>query len=90
MKKFLLTLICLIGAIAINAQNTASVTFKNLGYGNAAEVKSVKVNDHINITFDKGSNSNTPKYYTSGNAIRVYGGGKMTIAGADKASQLIK
>lgn len=34
----------------------------------------------ISIVFDKGTNSNSPKYYTSGTAIRVYGGNNFTIS----------
>ena len=32
-------------------------------------------------TFDKGTNSNGPKYYTSGTAVRVYGSNTITITG---------
>ena len=34
----------------------------------------------ITITTDKGSNSNGPKYYTTGTAIRFYGGNSFTIS----------
>ena len=85
MKKFLLSLICLISVIAINAETTATVTFKDKGYANAQEVQSVAVDNYINITFDKGSNSNSPKYYNTGTAMRVYGGATMTIAGVDNS-----
>jgi|GEM_PF-5742932 len=33
----------------------------------------------VAIDFNKGTNSNEPKYYTSGTAIRVYGGGYFTV-----------
>ena len=38
------------------------------------------------VAFDKGTNtnSNAPKYYTSGTAIRMYGGNTMTIASETK------
>ena len=32
------------------------------------------------VTLDKGTNSNTPKWYDSGKAVRVYGGGTFTIS----------
>ena len=32
------------------------------------------------VVFDKGTNSNAPKYYTSGSAIRAYGGNTVTIS----------
>ena len=56
-----------------------TIDFTAKGYGNQQEVTSVE-QDGITVTFDKGSNSNTPKYYTSGEAIRVYGGGSMTVS----------
>lgn len=51
------------------------------GYKNAAEVKSVTANP-ITLTFDKGTNKNAPKYYTTGTAVRIYGGNTMTVSSA--------
>ena len=90
MKKILLSLICLISAIAINAETTVSITFKDQGYANAQEIKSVTLDDNIKVTFDKGSNSNNSKYYNTGTAIRVYGGNKVTIAGVDNGVTISK
>lgn len=61
--------------------NSVVFTFSEMGYSNAQEVSSVYVNP-VTISFDKGTNSNAPKYYDSGTAIRLYGGGTMTISGA--------
>ena len=49
------------------------------GYSNQQEVSSVSKNP-IKIAFDKGTNSNTPKYYDSGTAVRLYGGGYFTVS----------
>lgn len=49
------------------------------GYSNAQKVASYTGTNMI-ITFDKGSNSNTPTYYTSGTAVRVYGGNFFTVS----------
>lgn len=49
------------------------------GYSNQQEVSSVSKNP-IKIAFDKGTNSNTPKYYNTGTAVRVYGGGYFTVS----------
>ena len=57
----------------------ASIDLSAQGYANAAEVKSVSLDDAVTVAFDKGSNTNTPKYYTTGNAVRVYGGGYFTV-----------
>ncbi len=80
MKKFyLLMMFALLGMVA----NAAEVTFvfSEMGFANQQEITTITSNDgSVVLTFDKGSNSNTPKYYTSGNAIRVYGGSTMTVA----------
>ena len=58
-----------------------SVTFdaSEQNYENGAAITSVTIVEGITATFDKGSNSNSPKYYTSGYAIRCYGGNNFTI-----------
>ena len=59
--------------------NAAEVTFDlTSGYANAEEVSSVS-KDGVTLTFDKGTNSNTPKWYTTGTAIRLYGGSTLTV-----------
>ena len=60
---------------------TINVTYDSStkGYANAQEISTVEEGD-VTIEFNKGSNSNTPKYYTSGTAVRVYGGGYFTVS----------
>ena len=36
----------------------------------------------ITVTFDKGTNGNAPKYYTTGTAIRCYGGNTIAVTSA--------
>lgn len=48
-------------------------------YANAQEIGTVEEGD-VTIEFNQGSNNNTPKYYTSGTAVRVYGGGYFTVS----------
>ncbi len=60
-----------------------SVTFSEQGYTNQQAVSSYSGTD-FSIAFDKGSNSNAPKYYTSGTAIRAYGGNTMTFSSSTK------
>ena len=40
--------------------------------------------NNTSISFNKGSNTNTPKYYTGGSAVRVYGGGYFIISAPGK------
>lgn len=82
MKKVLsLLFVCLCAVGAWAADET--VTFSEQGYENAQEVTSYTGTD-FTVTFDKGTNSNTPKYYNTGNAIRVYGGGYFTVSSSTK------
>ena len=58
-----------------------SVTFSALGLANAYDVdgKSMTLGD-ATLTFSKGSGSTTPKYYTTGTAMRLYGGNTLVIS----------
>ena len=56
-----------------------TVTWENEGFSNAEDVSTV-TKTPVTFTFDKGTNSNGPKYYTSGKAIRFYGSNTLTIS----------
>jgi hypothetical protein len=58
---------------------TASIDLSAQNYSNAEEVSSVTINEDISVEFNKGSNSNAPKYYNDGKAVRVYGGSYFTV-----------
>ena len=58
--------------------NTEKFVFANNGYTEGQAVESATQGD-VTITFAKGTNSNAPKYYTSGSAIRCYGGNTITV-----------
>ena len=60
-----------------------TVVFSEQGYANGAEVTTYTGTD-FTVTFNKGTNSNTPKYYTTGAAVRVYGGSYFTVASSTK------
>lgn len=53
--------------------------WKDMGYANAADITSV-TEDGITLTFEKGDNSNGTKYYTSGDAIRMYASNTLTVS----------
>lgn len=52
------------------------------GYENAQDIASINFGSGFTATFTDGGNTNTPKYYTSGSALRMYGNNTMTISGA--------
>lgn len=80
MKKILLFFMAAFMAAGVYAEDvTATIDFSAMNYSNGEAITSVDVDDNVAITFDKGTNSNVPKYYTTGTAIRLYGGNTMTL-----------
>ena len=83
MKKILLSLMGLFIALGMYAgDKTVSIDFSAQNYKNGDEVQMVMIDDNVSIALDKGTNSNTPKYYTTGEAVRLYGSNTMTITTA--------
>ena len=77
----------MVGARAEDTTETIDLTTK--GYTNAAVVESVS-QGAVTITFAKGSNSNAPKWYDSGTAVRTYTGNTTTVSVPDGAISEIK
>jgi len=69
-----------------------SVTFSALGYDNADDVngETIEIGSNSSIVFNKGTNTNTPKYYNDGSAIRLYGGGNCVVAAKSGTINRIK
>ena len=82
MNKLLTAILCTL-AVTTAWATDETITFSELGYSNAQEITTVN-GTNFTITFNKGTNSNAPKYYTSGTAIRAYGGNYFTIASTSK------
>ena len=80
MKKFLLSFFCLAGLVSYATAEEVTVTFKEQGYENAEEITELAMNDQITVTFDKGESNTDPKYYSTGNAFRLYAKNVMTIS----------
>ena len=69
-------LLCAVfGSVA--AQET--FVFANMGYENAQDITEIK-GKYVTLTFDKGTGSNSPKYYNTGTNVRLYGGNTLTIS----------
>ena len=62
---------------------TPSIDFSLQGYSNEQAISSATIDDNVSVVFNKGTNSNPPKYFTSGTAIRCYGGNYFTVRTAD-------
>ena len=61
------------------AGGSETIDFTAQGFSNNQAITTVN-GTNFDVTFDKGNNSNAPKYYTSGTAIRAYGGNTFTVA----------
>lgn len=53
------------------------------GYSNGDEVSKVE-GTVVSVEFNKGSSNNSPKWYNTGTAIRVYGGGNFVVSASEK------
>ena len=87
MKKFLSLLMMTLLTTAAWA-GTVTIDLTAQGYTNAAEVTTV-TQDGITLTFDKGTNNNTPKWYDTGSAVRLYGGGTLTVTAAENITSIV-
>ncbi len=83
MKKIFTLSAMLLVFVANVLAEEVTIDFTAKGYENGQEITSVE-QDGITITFDKGTNSNNPKYYNTGTAIRLYGGNSMKVAVSGK------
>lgn len=63
--------------------NVVTIDLTAQGYENAQLFETLTVGD-ITLTGDKGTNSNAPKYYNSGSAVRFYGSNSLTVKSSGK------
>lgn len=94
MLKSALIKLMLVMAIVVGGKvawgQCPAITFSEQGYTNGQEVTSatISISPSISVFFSKGTNSNTPKYYTTGTAVRIYGGGYFTITSTSNITSI--
>lgn len=81
MKKTLLTLITLL-ATAMAWAGEYTIDLSAQGFENAQDITTLTIGN-VTATLDKGSNRNGPKYYTTGTAVRFYGGNSISFSSAE-------
>ena len=64
--------------------NSLSVTFADFGWDNQTAMDIVTLTDGTTLSFDAGGNTNGPKYYTTGNAVRMYPKNSVVINSSKK------
>lgn len=66
---------------------TETVDFSSQGYSNGEAIESYQ-GTNFEVTFNKGSNNNAPKYYNTGKAVRCYGGNYFTVESDSTITQI--
>ncbi len=79
--RLLLTLL-LLSVVSVGWAEEETIDFSTKGYANQEAIESVE-GSAFSISFNKGTNSNAPKYYNTGAAIRVYGGNYFTVSSSN-------
>ena len=64
-------------------ESSITIDFSAQGYENQQDFTGI-TEKGISITVSKGDNKNGPKFYTSGNAVRFYGGNSFTVTSSTK------
>ena len=80
MKTFLSLFMMTLLTTTVWAGTTVELDFTT-GYTDQQEITTVTKNG-VTLTFDKGTNSNPPRWYNSGSAVRLYAGSTLTIEAA--------
>lgn len=84
--RYFFTLMLL--AVASVGWAADKINFADKGYENGQAIESVNGGD-FSITFNKGTNNNAPKYYTTGSAIRCYGGNYFTVESDNEIAEIV-
>ena len=68
--------------------NSITLVASDLGLDNATDVNTLTLSDGTTITFDGGGNQNTPKYYNTGKAIRMYPKNTFTVNSSKRIASI--
>lgn len=71
------------------AGESVSFDFTAQNYENQTDMITIKLSDGTTITFDANGETNGPKYYTSGTAVRVYKNNKIIVKGTKEIAKII-
>lgn len=71
------------------AGESVSFDFTAQNYENQTDMTTIKLSDGTTITFDANGEKNGSKYYTSGNAVRVYKNNKIIVKGTKEIAKII-
>jgi hypothetical protein len=78
------SVLTLINTTATASTNKVTVDLNAQGWENAAEATPITLTDGTIISFEKGENSNTPKFYSGTKGVRIYAKNFIKITGSTK------
>ena len=88
MKKLFSLLTLALLTTSAWAAKTVTINFSEQGYANGDDLTTLTV-DGVTLTFDKGTGSNAPKYYSSGTNARLYVGNTMKVAASEAITKIV-
>lgn len=72
--------------LKVDANNKeTAIDFSTKGYDNQHAITTENLDDNIALSMSGGTNSNSPKYFTTGSAVRFYGSNILTITAKNGA-----
>ncbi len=88
MKKLFSLLTLALLTMSAWAANTVEIDFSAQNYANAEDLTTLTV-DGVTLTFDQGTGTNAPKYYTSGTNARIYTGNTLKVAASEAITKIV-
>lgn len=85
--RYFCTLLLMMVA-SVTWAGSEKITFSDLNLDNAWDMTTQTWGTGFTLTFNNGTNSNTPKYYTTGAAVRCYGGNYFTITSENTLTKI--
>lgn len=74
---------------AVETGESITFDFTAQNYENGKETGTITLTDGTTIAFEANGETNSPKYYTSGTAMRIYKNNKIVITGSKKIAKIV-
>ncbi len=88
-KRILLIWTFLLCLITGTSAKDITIDFSTMSLTNGSDMTKVTTPEGATVVFSKGTNTNnSPKYYASGTAVRIYGGNTMTVSAEKKITAI--
>ena len=88
MNKLLTFILTALLAFGVGWAAEETFVFSEPDYSNGDVVTTVE-GTNVTLNFNKGSNTNAPKYYTAGPGVRCYGGNYFTVSSTQTITRIV-